>query len=199
MPELPNAEMILQLNASEGKYGVRWSEFGGRENRQRTKEKFFATSEARKRFCDKLEQSGNFHEFVAWSDPSAGEKESSAKTAKINKDVWKRLQDAFPGDGDLAFSPKYQEYIVKHGYFYSHGYDEDKLAAAVKKVIPEAQVTKATNHWNAWPKDSWFEVRFKVPEAPAPVAPVPAPAAIELEKPITSAKLASFHPLASFR
>jgi hypothetical protein len=119
MPELPNAEMILQLNAAVD------------------------------------------------------------KTAKINKDIWKRLQDAFPGDGDLAFSPKYQEYIVKHGYFYSHGYDEDKLAAKVKKVIPEAQVTKATNHWNAWPKDSWFEVRFKVPEAVAPIAPAPAPATSE--------------------
>jgi hypothetical protein len=66
----------------------------------------------------------------------------------------------------LSYSAKTQEYIVKHGYFYSHGYDEEKLADKVKQAAAEAKmsitVTSTTNHWNAWPRDSWFEVRFRV-------------------------------------
>jgi hypothetical protein len=95
-----------------------------------------------------------------------GKAGSKTVIAARNQDVWKRLEAAFPGMNRISFSNKTQEYIVKKGYFYTHGYDESRLEAAVLKAIPEAQITLVTNHWNAWPKDSWFEVRFKVPGPP---------------------------------
>jgi len=96
------------------------------------------------------------------TDPSDMKESSEDKTAKRNKSVIERLQDKT--GYTIGYSNKKDEYIVKSGYFYTHGFDEDKLAANVLKVIPEAQITDKSNHWNAWPRDSWFEVRFKVPE-----------------------------------
>ena len=80
--------------------------------------------------------------------------------------VWKRLREHWPGEGTISFSNKSQEYIVKEGYFYRHGRSAENLEAAVKKVIPEAQITSTQDHWNPWPRNSWFEVRFKVPVSP---------------------------------
>lgn len=66
----------------------------------------------------------------------------------------------------IGYSAKTQEYIVKHGYFYTHGYDEEKLAdkvlRAAKQIGMAITITASSNHWNAWPRDSWFEVRFRV-------------------------------------
>ncbi len=47
-------------------YGVRYTLAVGRDMRVVTKEKFFKTSDARRKFCEKLEQSGSFIEFIAW-------------------------------------------------------------------------------------------------------------------------------------
>lgn len=49
-------------------YGLRWSEWG-RDDRPRTKEKWFTTAEKRQVFAEKVSGKDNFHEFVAWSDP----------------------------------------------------------------------------------------------------------------------------------
>ena len=51
-------------------YGLRWSEFAGREGRLTTKEKWFKTAEQRARFADRVSEKGSFHEFVEWSDPT---------------------------------------------------------------------------------------------------------------------------------
>jgi len=90
---------------------------------------------------------------------------ASKTSAKKDLVVLKKLQEAFPGEGDVGFSPKRGEYIIKWGYFYRHGMSEEKLAEKVLRVIPEAIITKKEDYWHAWPKDSWIEVRFKLPEA----------------------------------
>ena len=51
-----------------GEYGLRWTEFD-RNDRQKTKQKWFSTDAARERFANNLESKDNFNEFVAWSDP----------------------------------------------------------------------------------------------------------------------------------
>jgi hypothetical protein len=52
-----------------GEYGLRWSEFAGRDGRLKTKEKWFKSAEQRARFADKVSEKDSFHEFLAWSDP----------------------------------------------------------------------------------------------------------------------------------
>lgn len=51
-------------------------------------------------------------------------------------------------------------YTAKWSYFYTHGKTVEDYENKVKKEFPNAVITDSSNHWNAWPKDSWFEVRF---------------------------------------
>lgn len=96
---------------------------------------------------------------------------ASLKLAGANKDVLDKLKASLIGDY-VGWSGKFQEYIVKRGYFYTHGMTPERLAAAIKAIIPEAQITKTENHYHTWPKDSWFEVRFKMAtEIPAATEP----------------------------
>jgi len=50
-------------------YGVRYTT-AGRSGRLSTREKFFGSEEARERFIERLEQSGDLVEIVAWVDPN---------------------------------------------------------------------------------------------------------------------------------
>lgn len=96
-------------------------------------------------------------------------KDASLHLAGADKAIVNKLRQSAIGDS-VGWSGKYQEYVVKRQYFYTHGMTEDKLAEAVKALIPNATITSARNFWHPWPKDSWFEVRFKVPtttEVPA--------------------------------
>ncbi len=45
-------------------YGIRWTEFD-RNDRMRTKERFFKTEAALQRFIDKLTQKDNFYQIIA--------------------------------------------------------------------------------------------------------------------------------------
>jgi hypothetical protein len=87
---------------------------------------------------------------------------ASMIVAGANRDIIKKLEDAMIFDR-VGWSGKFQEYICKETYFYTHGRNEDKLAEAVKRLIPEAVITSARNYWHSWPKESYWEVRFKVP------------------------------------
>lgn len=49
---------------------------------------------------------------------------------------------------------------VKRGFFYRHGGSAEGCAALVKKVYPTATIVLAEEHWNNWPKDSWWQVEF---------------------------------------
>jgi len=52
----------------ENDYGLRWQEFD-KNDRLITKDKFFKSDEARRKFAEKLETKGNFNTIIAWSDP----------------------------------------------------------------------------------------------------------------------------------
>jgi hypothetical protein len=62
------------------------------------------------------------------------------------------------------------EFIVRLGYFYTHGYDEGKLADAVKKAIPTARINDSWNKFKAFrggdsiTQGSHFGVSFTIPE-----------------------------------
>lgn len=67
------------------------------------------------------------------------------------------------GADTIGWSAKQQCYIAKRHYFYTHGMTAEKLVAAIKLALPGATVTviEAADKWHAWPRDSWFEVRFQ--------------------------------------
>lgn len=96
---------------------------------------------------------------------------ASVKTATdMNTKIKLQARDALSGIADVSYSPQQRVLIAKHGYFYTHGMDErkfaDKVVKALNNVGLRAFVVATSNHWNAWPKDSWFEARFTVESSP---------------------------------
>lgn len=65
----------------------------------------------------------------------------------------------------VRFNTKTGEYTVKRGFFYRHGFDAGQMAAAISRAVPGATITHKQEHYNAWPRDSYWVVRFTVPEA----------------------------------
>lgn len=59
-------------------------------------------------------------------------------------------------------SRKGRTYSVKRTFFYTHGCTADKIAAAIRRALPEARIVEAREHWNSWPKDSYWLVRFEL-------------------------------------
>lgn len=55
-------------------------------------------------------------------------------------------------------------YLAKSSYFYRHGRTAQMLEARVKAAVPEATVVEVGDRWNNWPKESYFFVRFTVPQ-----------------------------------
>lgn len=53
-------------------------------------------------------------------------------------------------------------YKAKWFYFYSHEKTVEHYEAKVKQEFPGCIITKSSNNWNAWPKDTWFEVCFTI-------------------------------------
>lgn len=78
---------------------------------------------------------------------------------------------ALRGYDKPSYSTKTGEYIVKRGFFYCHGRSADTLATSVQndlaRQLPGRTVTltRVQEHYNAWPRDSWWEVRFIITEA----------------------------------
>lgn len=60
------------------------------------------------------------------------------------------------------------EVIAKRGFFYRHGRDEETLAKDITAVLDYAgikfAITHKQEHYNSWPKDSWWEVRLTISE-----------------------------------
>lgn len=114
---------------------------------------------------DGLDDDSDFEEITtAASDEEVQQRflkdKSNRAEGKGRAAVRKRLEGIFD---KVGWSAKGQCFVVKQGYFYTHGNDEQKVAAKLQRAIPEAIIVDASNHWNAWPRDSWFEVRFKMP------------------------------------
>ena len=66
-------------------------------------------------------------------------------------------------------------FTVRKEYFYRHGYDEDKFAAAVLKAIPCAVIVDKGDHWAAFrgnastARSSHWWVKFRIAEHDANV------------------------------
>jgi hypothetical protein len=63
------------------------------------------------------------------------------------------------------------EWIAKRDYFYRSqaGFDGPmSMAEAIRRALASKgitiTITDTADKWHAWPKDSWFEVRFTVAE-----------------------------------
>ena len=62
---------------------------------------------------------------------------------------------------DSIFKSRKGYYVAKWSFFYQHGRSADQYADKVRNA--EFEITDYQCHWNAWPKDSWFEVQFQLP------------------------------------
>lgn len=78
-----------------------------------------------------------------------------ATTIKISKT--QRIQDQIIAD---KCSLRKGIYTAKWFFFYSHGATAQSWANKVTNVFPKAEIISANQRWNAWLKDSWFEVCF---------------------------------------
>lgn len=63
---------------------------------------------------------------------------------------------------DKVVTKKDGTFAVRRGYFYRHGMTAEKLASEYTTALPEFEVVNFSDHWNAWPKDSFFEVVVRV-------------------------------------
>lgn len=85
---------------------------------------------------------------------------------KLTKEMKQALSERFDSAG---YSSKSGAYIIKRRYFDRHGDSAEKLAERVKAFFSqtevEIEVTEVRDHFNSWPKDSWFEVRFTVKDS----------------------------------
>jgi len=80
-----------------------------------------------------------------------------------NKDV-KRIIEAKVGFDSVTV--RKDVVICKQGYFYHHGQSVEKLARAIKYVLPQVEILAAHDYFKAWPADSYMEVRCRfVPNA----------------------------------
>jgi hypothetical protein len=57
-------------------------------------------------------------------------------------------------------------WIIRRGYFYTHGVTAESFADAVVKRLTAAglsvELVNCGDHWHAWPKDSFFEAVIRV-------------------------------------
>ena len=55
---------------------------------------------------------------------------------------------------------------VKQSFFYTHGFTSSKFAQKVLNKFPNANILLSEEHWNNWPKTSYWLVKFKLPSVP---------------------------------
>ena len=53
---------------------------------------------------------------------------------------------------------------VKCGFFYRMGKSAEDLKMRVLQIFPNAVIVSADEHWNTWPRDSYWQVDFTLPE-----------------------------------
>jgi hypothetical protein len=53
-------------------------------------------------------------------------------------------------------------FTFKRSYFYRHGSSPEKYAEAIKKAIPNAVILDRYDDFAAWPKTSYFVVKFEI-------------------------------------
>ncbi len=83
--------------------------------------------------------------------------------AKIKKQVRQAL---LRGPADSVTIKRDDSIVVKRGYFYRHTQTVEGFAmrcqAALKDAGIETHIEKKSDHWNVWPRDSWFEATLRL-------------------------------------
>ncbi len=51
-------------------------------------------------------------------------------------------------------------FTFKRSYYYMMGNSAEKIAEKIKTAIPEVKILEAYDAWKAWPKTSYFVVKF---------------------------------------
>lgn len=102
-----------------------------------------------------------------------------AWTKKVKERIREQLYHAGVSEESVTFSKK-GHITAKVAFFYRHGKSHEKLAAAITQHVPDALITEAFEDWKAWPKTSYFVVRFILSsgwgfEEDVPVIGIPLP------------------------
>ena len=75
----------------------------------------------------------------------------------------KQIKEALSGKGfDRVIAKKDGSFEVRRGYFYRHGQTASGLAELVKGAVPNVLILEANDRWNTWPRDSYFQVIFRI-------------------------------------
>ena len=84
------------------------------------------------------------------------------KKAQIRRTV----RDALDTIADRVITHKDGTFSARRTYFYRHGQTAGGFAEKVKHFVTKADFTfveiDVEDHWAQWPKDSYFQVRFRV-------------------------------------
>ena len=68
--------------------------------------------------------------------------------------------------GDKCIAHRDGTFTAKRFFFYRHGGCEDMFAEKIISSLEErgmrVAILETSENWNAWPKDSWWEVKFEV-------------------------------------
>ena len=67
---------------------------------------------------------------------------------------------------DRLIAHKDGSFTVKESYYYRHGQSPEKIADKIKKAIPGVEIIDTEDEWRAWPKTSYFVVKFCFRRAP---------------------------------
>ena len=66
----------------------------------------------------------------------------------------------------VTYSTKRGVFIYKRSFFYRFGTNEEKVAKSVvsrlSSVGLRVQIVSMEEKWNQWPKNSWWQIEFKV-------------------------------------
>ena len=77
----------------------------------------------------------------------------------------KNIRNSILGD-NITRRSRDNSWLVKVFFFYRHGNSPEKVATQImetlRKIGVKVEVLEKHEYWNQWPKNSWFEVRFKV-------------------------------------
>jgi hypothetical protein len=65
---------------------------------------------------------------------------------------------------DRFIQKKNGTFEFRRGFFYTHGNSADRYADKIKLIFPRAIIEETHDVWNPWPRDSYFQVIFKLPE-----------------------------------
>ena len=63
---------------------------------------------------------------------------------------------------DRLIAHKDGSFTVKESYYYRHGQSPEKIADKIKKAIHGIEIIDTEDEWRAWPKTSYFVVKFRI-------------------------------------